>query len=211
MLREKYNSFTEKRGYLYLRETIYVRDKRSHKKLPSKLCDGSATKERGKYSQKKDTYCGKIEEIEIKHILTFEDFLKQQKQEYTQFKIDSNYDQILDKFVDYLLYIYEIDKELFLSKKKKVYAINNGYLSKDTVEWLRRFTIRKGYSSQKELERFSFRCEDIGIFDDDIVSIMFSKIMPQESLIHTDIEDKSKELEKIDVKSLREFIRGSIK
>lgn len=211
MLREKYNSFIDKRGYLYIRETVYVRDRRSHKRLPYKLCDGSARKERGKYSKKKDIYCGKIEEIEIRRILTFKDYLKKRNIEYNLFKIDSNYDVILDTFVDYLLYIYEIDKDLFFSKKKKVYAINNGYLSKETIEWLRRFNIRKGYSSQKELERFSFRCEDVGVFDEDVVSIMFSKIMPKESLIHTDIEDKSTELEKIDVKSLREFIRGSVK
>lgn len=207
MLREKYNSLTKKRGYLYLRETVYVRDKRSLKRTPCKLGDGKATKQRGKYSQKIDTYCGKIEEIEIKHIITFQDYLKKEKIEYIEFKQISNYDQIIDKFADYLIYIYEIDKELFFSKKKKVYAINNGYLCTQTIEWLRSFTIRKSYPYEKELQRFSYRCEDTGIFDEDIVSILFSKIMPKDSLMNTDIEDKSSELPKINVKSLRDFIR----
>lgn len=207
MLREKYNSLTKKRGYLYLRETVYVRDKRSLKRTPCKLCDGKATKQRGKYSQKIDTYCGKIEEIRIKHIITFQDYLKKEKIEYIEFKQISNYEQIIDKFVDYLLYIYEIDKDLFFSKKKRVYAVNYGYLSTQTINWLKSFRIRKGYNYETELERFSYRCQDTGIFDEDIISLLFSKIMPKDSLINTDIEDKNSELLKIKVKSLREFIR----
>lgn len=207
MFREKYNSLTQKRGYLYIRESIYVRDKRTIKRIPHKLCDGKATKERGKYSIKKDTYCGKITEIEILHIITFQDYLEQRNIEYIKFKINSSFDIILDTFINYLLYIYGLDKEDFFNGKKRVYAINNGFLSKDTILWFRRFSIRNNYPITKEMERFTFRAEDIGIFDEDIISLMFSKIMPTDNIITEDIEDKQTQSNKLQVKNLREFIK----
>jgi len=102
MFREKYNSLSEKRGYLYIRESVYKRDKRTLKKKPSKLGDGSATKERGKYTIKKDTYCGKINEIQIINILTSRDFLYRRYKHYkfTAYKINFNFDQRLHEVID---------------------------------------------------------------------------------------------------------------
>ena len=207
MFREKYNSFSQKRGYLYIRESVYIRDKRTLKKKPFKLCDGTATKNRWKYTQKVDTYCGKIFEIEIKHILTFKDYIIQNKIKFTEFKINSSFDKILDKFIDYLLYIYDIDNKQFFEGKKKVYAINNGFLSRDTINWFRKFSIRKGYPIQKEMERFTYKAEDIGIFDKEIISLLFSKIMPTDNILKEDIDDKTKQLQQLKRKNLRDFLR----
>ena len=83
MLWEKKNiKNPETRGYLYLRETIYVRDKRTHKRKPKKLGSGSGYKERGKYSKKKDIYCGKIVECSMKKFINFRDYIKKPDEEF---------------------------------------------------------------------------------------------------------------------------------
>ncbi len=221
MLREKYNSLTNKRGYLYIRETIYQRDKRTLKKKPSKLGDGSATKNRWKYSLKKDTYCGKIiENIEIKHIITFQEYLKkikygsEQDFDFLEYKIKTDFDKILDDFVNYLIYIHKINDEEFKTGKKKAYAINNGFLSRETIEWVRRFRINKSPENPREFERFMNRCLASGIFDEEIIETLYLKLIPDKDILKKDKlneEDLSKnEIKKIKIRKLRSFIKESI-
>jgi len=229
MLREKYNTLSNKRGYLYLRETIYKRDRRTLKRKPSKLCDGSATKERGKYSIKIDTYCGKIFEKELKYIETFNDYILKKHTnlnknnldfDYLKYKLTSSFDKLLDDFIEYLFYIYEIDKNIFYNKKKITYAINNGYLSKETIFWLRKFRINGNYQNKKEIKRFTYRCNDIGIYDEEIIQTLYLKLVPEDLAKEKSLKDFKKELDlyksnefsnKLQIKKMRDFIKESMK
>lgn len=219
MFREKYNPFKDKRGYLYLRESIYKRDKRTYKRKPSKLGDGKATKERGKYTKKKDTYLGKIIEKELQKVISFQEFLVSTKkiksnEEFLKYKININFENLLMDFIKYLLTIYEINSEEFFNKeKKKVYQINNGFLSPLTIDWLKRFRIRPNYSRLKELERFQYRCEDIGIFDKDIIGLLFSKLEEDQGLVESEEEtqiNKEEKLKDFKLKKLKDFIKKSV-
>jgi len=212
MFREKYNSLSEKRGYLYIRESVYKRDKRTLKKKPSKLGDGSATKERGKYTIKKDTYCGKINEIQIINILTFRDFLYRQYKDhnFTDYKINSNFDKILDDFIDYLLYSYDLDKKDFFEGKKKVYQVNSGYLSKETLAWLKRFQFNKNPYSQTESRRFTNRCLDIGVFDEEIIQLLYSKLLPDDIQEEKEEHEKELEFKRLKLNKYRDFMRQSL-
>ena len=179
MFREKLGRFFEKRGYLYIRESVYVRDKRTLKRKPPKLCNGKATKERGKYSKKKDIYCGKIHEVELKRIITFREYIENTlKKDYLEFKINAKFDSLVDSFVRYLLYLYEIDEEEFYLGQKKVFVIGEGYLSKETIGWLKRFNVKTRFDNPKEIERFTYRCEDVGIHDGDIINTLYIKLVP---------------------------------
>lgn len=214
MFREKLHKDPNQRGYLYIRESYYERDKRTHKRKPSKLCDGTATKERGKYSKKKDIYCGKIHEIEIKIIENFEGYLKKQNKEYLEFKINSKFDDLIDEFVKYLLYIYELDEDEFYNGKKRVYALGDGYLSKETIIWLKNFEINGNYDNFNEIKRFSFRCQDCGIYDEDIINTLYLKLVPK--IDERDIKEEIEELENQDEKregftNLRNFLKRNLK
>lgn len=213
MFREKYNSFSTKRGYLYIRESIYKRDKRTLKKKPSKLGDGTATKERGKYTIKKDTYCGKIYEINIKYILTFEDYLRKEYKDFDfiNYKTKSTFDIITDNFIDYLLYCYDLDKEEFFTGKKKVYQINSGYLSKETILWLKRFQFNKNPYSKTESNRFFNRCLDIGIFEEEIIKLLYSKLLPDDIQQEKEEDEKKLEFKRLKLNKYRDFMKQSIK
>lgn len=212
MFREKYNSSSDKRGYLYLRETVYERDGRTYKRKPAKFGDGKATKNRGKYSKKKDTYLGKIEEIQLKKILTFDDYLKNEKNINNIFehKLNLNFDSLLDLFIEYLLFIYELEKEEFEKpKKKKVYNINEGYFSPITMDWIRRFRINSNYTNPNEMYRFSNRCKDSGIFDEQVIESLYTKLSPIDEKLLAE-EEKNKEIQKLKIKNYRDFIKQSI-
>lgn len=212
MFREKYNSSSDKRGYLYLRETVYERDGRTYKRKPAKFGDGKATKNRGKYSKKKDTYLGKIEEIQLKKILTFDDYLKNEKNINNIFehKLNLNFDSLLDLFIEYLLFIYELEKEEFEKpKKKKVYNINEGYFSPITIDWIRRFRINSNYTNPNEMYRFSNRCKDSGIFDEQVIESLYTKLSPIDEKLLAE-EEKNKEIIKLKIKNYRDFIKQSI-
>lgn len=221
MFREKYNSFSEKRGYLYIRETIYKRDGRTLKRKPARLGDGSATKERGKYSIKKDTYCGKItEDIFLKYIITFNEFVsnilktdkKTKYKDFLEYKTKSSFDDIIDDFTLYLIYIYNLDKEDFFTGKKQVYAINNGYFSRDTIEWVRRFKINPKNYYTKEMQRFAFRCHDVGIYDEDIINLLYLKLNPEidQNILSENENNEDLEVKKLKLKNYRNFIQKSI-
>ena len=188
----KSNNLKTKNDYLYLRETVYIRDKRSLKRSPRKLGDGKATKNRGKYSKKKDTYCGKITEVQVKKLLTFENYIIQNQKEYSDFleyKLNSSFDKVLTDFINYLLYIYEIDKDDFYGIKKKVFFTGTGYLCKETINRILNFNIKNIKNEKTELERFANRCEDAGIYDEEIISILYMKI--------NDATKKTKKIEEI--------------
>lgn len=176
----KSNNLKTKNDYLYLRETIYIRDKRSLKRLPRKLGNGDATKNRGKYSKKKDIYCGRIYNAEIKHLETFKDYyinLKNEEEDFLDYKLNSSFDKILFDFVNYLLYVYNIDKEDFFSNKKKVYFTGSGFLSKETIDYILRFKLKKGnFNEKNDFERFALRCIDCAIYDDEIISVLYMKL-----------------------------------
>lgn len=199
-------NFKEKKGYLYLRETIYERDRRTLKRIPKKNGDGSATKERGKYSKKKDIYCGKIREAEPKHLITFNSYMEKVHEDFLEYKMNRSFDGIIDDFINYLLYIHEIDKEEFFDKKKKVvYYIGNGFLSKETIDYLKRFNLRN--ESENELERFSNRCQDIGIYDEDIIGTLYMKLSEQNNILSkTEIEVNPK-IEKKEYNKYRDFMK----
>lgn len=176
----KSNNLKTKNDYLYLRETVYIRDKRSLKRIPRKLGNGDATKNRGKYSKKKDIYCGRIYNIELKQINTFNEYLeiiKKQQTDFLEYKLNSSFDKILYDFVDYLLHIYNIEKEDFFSNKKKAYFTGNGFLCKETIDYILRFKLKVGNSNEKkDFERFALRCIDCAIFDEEIISVLYMKL-----------------------------------
>ena len=200
------------RGYLYLRESIYVRDKRSHIRKPNKLGSGKATKERGKYTKKKDIYCGKIVEIKPKSLLTFSEYLDLENTQYLEFRINSSFEKVLDKFIEYILYMYEIDKKEFLEGPKVAYELNGGYLSRETIEHIRKFIIRgKNTENKNEIERFANRCYDAGVFDEEIIMTLYTKITPdlenKEELEEELKELKKKGLKRRHHKSFMDFMR----
>lgn len=209
MFREKFTNFKQSRGYLYIRESQYVRDKRTLKRKASKLCDGTATKDRGKYSKKKDIYCGKILEIEIKFVETFRNFIENQDKEYFEYKLNLKYEELIDEFMDYLLYIYDIDKDDFFNGKKAVYVVGNGYLSRETINWLKRFNIKGDYESSREIGRFTYRCEDVGIFDEETINSLYLKLVPQvnkEDMLE-EIKSIQKSNEVKEYKSYKDFMK----
>ncbi len=212
MFREKLTKNPEERGYLYIRESYYQRDRRTLKKKPFKLCGGTASKERGKYSKKKDIYCGKIYEKDIVIIETFKDYVKKDTKDFTKFKINSTFDEITDKFVNYLIYLYGIDKEEY-EQQKKVYAIGDGYLNPKIITWLKSFQIKGDYNSPSEIERFTYRCQDCGIFDEEIINLLYVKIVPEvqrdEIVAEIKLMQKSKN-HKLEYKNLYDFLKKSV-
>jgi hypothetical protein len=211
MLWEKKSSLKQKRGYLYIRETIYQRDGRTLKRKAPKLGDGSASKERWKYSKKIDIYCGKIiEDIELKHFISFKEYISQIKQlEFLEYKTSKVFSELLEDFIEYLLYSHELDKEEFFEGKKAAYAISSGYLSREGIEFLRRFNVKQNPLLSNEIERFANRCLDIGIYDDEIIMLLYMKLLPSEDAksLEQELEDKFEELEIQNHKSYGDFIR----
>jgi len=182
MFREKLTKNLDERGYLYIRESYYERDGRTLKRKPKKLCDGSATKNRHKYSKKRDIYCGKIKEKEIEILENFEDFysiVQNNQKEFTIFKIESTFEELLDTFIDYLLYVYKIDKQTYeKNTPKHAYALGDGFLSPIIISWLLRFNINGSCDNPNEIQRFTYRCQDCGIFDEEIINILYLKLVP---------------------------------
>jgi len=177
MFREKLTKNPNERGYLYIRDSYYKRDRRTLKR--KKTGDGTAYKQRGKYSKKKDIYCGRIYEKELIKVITFKEYIESHDENFLNIKLESDFEELIDIFVGYLLEIYGIDQEEYLAKQKKVYAIGNGYLSKDTIKWIKNFNINGNADNPNEMKRFAYRCADVGIFDEDIINILYVKLIPE--------------------------------
>ncbi len=191
----------DKRGYLYIRESIYERDKRSLTRKPRKLGTGKGHENRGKYTKKKDIYCGKIVEIAPKDLILFQTYIENQKLDYTELKINSRFEELIDLFVNYLLDIHDIGKDEFYNGNKVAYTIANGFLSRETIEFVKRFNA-KGEDfahTHFEISRFANRCEDSGIYDEDIILSLYMKIIPTK-----DYKDIKEELHEIRDKKLIE-------
>jgi hypothetical protein len=178
MFREKLHKDPNKRGYLYIRDSFYKRDKRTLKKTPQKLGDGTATKNRGKYSKKKDIYCGRIYEVELQNMESFRNYLKKQNKDYITYLNKLDFNQIIDEFVKYLLYIYNINIDEFYDSKKKVYTFADGYCSKETINWLKQFNLNSDIYSKSQMKRFYNRCQDCSIFDEEIINLLYLKLIP---------------------------------
>ncbi|MCA9497074.1 MAG: hypothetical protein KC589_09085 [Nanoarchaeota archaeon] len=202
----KKTNFKQKDGYLYLRETIYERDKRTHIKKAKKLGSGKATSQRGKYSKKKDIYCGKVYEFEIKKYLHFKDYIESKAIDFLEYKINTPFDDILNDFVEYLLDIHNLNVPEFNNGKKKAYLIANGFLSKETLDWIRRFTIMGNPENSKEIERFAIRCKDSAIFDEEIIMTLYCKLIPE--MILEEIQDeRMPQIKEKEFSNMMDFMR----
>lgn len=191
--KKQIESNSNKRGYLYIRETYYKRDKRTLKRKIGKG-DGSASKKRGKYSKKKDIYCGKIIEVSTNKLVTFRQYQKENlSKDFLEYKFDNDFDTILDDFIFYLIFLYDLDKEMIFSEKKIAFALSSGgYLCKPTIDFIRRFSLNGDYTSKIEIERFANRCLDAGIFDEEMIMTLYLKLLPKE-----DCSELQKELEEL--------------
>ena len=211
MFREKLIPKSTQRGYLYIRDSVYVRDRRTLKRIPKKLGDGSATKKRGQYSKKKDIYCGRIIEVKPEKLTTFNEFLYSRHKDVSLFKNESDFDKVLNEFVEYVIEIYGIDKDEFFSIKKKAYTIGDGFMSPIIIEWFKAFKIKGEFHNVGEFKRFSNRAYDCGIFDDDIINLLYLKLVPEvekENILEEIDELKDKKLENVK-SNFRNFIRKS--
>ena len=207
MLWEKKSSLKQKRGYLYIRETIYERDKRTLKKKAPKLCDGSAYKDRWKYSKKKDIYCGKIiEDTKLINFISFQGYVESKKaKDFLEYKTKITFSDLLEDFVNYLLEIHEIEKEDFFEGKKKAYEISSGYLSCEGIEYIRRFSLKLNPLAHSEIERFANRCLDCAIFDNEIIMLLYMKLLPNEQAVK--IKEEFEDLQIEHHNKLKDFIQ----
>ena len=177
MLWEKRYSLNQKRGYLYIRESHYVRDKRTLKKKPPKKGDGTAYKQRSKYTKKKDIYCGKIiDDLSPESLETFQSYIERTKnKDFLAYKTQTSFKELLEDFSSYMLNIHNIDEENFYNGKKIAYAIGGGYFSRETINKVIEFAPKNSFIDNKELERFANRCFDAGIYDTEVVVLLYVK------------------------------------
>ena len=185
-----------------------MRDGRTLKRKPKKLGDGSGAKNRGKYSVKKDIYCGKIIEKKMIKFTSFKDFLGLDSDKYLDYRLHNEFLIVLNDFISYLLEIFDIDKEDY-ETKKQAYEVAGGYLSRITIDFLVRFIVRTGFDEKVEIERFANRCMDCGIFDNDIIIALFTKIAPED---YTELAEELKTMKSTTMDSsshhgLMEFMR----
>lgn len=208
-------SNSNQRGYLYIRETYYKRDKRTLKKKIGKG-DGSATKKRGRYSKKKDIYCGKIIELNTNKMVSFRNYQKEHiKEDFLEYKYNNDFDVILNDFIKYLFFLYDIDKNFLEIDKKIAYSLSSGgYLSKETINYLKKFKLNSNFFSKYEIERFVNRCLDTGIFDEEIIMTLYLKLLPKEDSLdlQKELEDLADfKLKSLNIDSFASFIKEEYK
>ena len=209
--KKQIESNSSKRGYLYIRETYYKREKITLKRKLGKG-DGSAFKKRGKFSKKKDIYCGKIIEISTNRLITFRQYHKENLfNEFLEYKFENDFDTILDDFINYLIYLYDLKKEDVFGEKKIAFSLSSGgYLSKQTIDYIKRFILNGDYTSKIEIERFANRCLDAGIFDEEIIMTLYLKLLPKEdcSQLQKELEDLADfKMNSLSVDNFANFIR----
>lgn len=223
-IREK----SELRGYLYLRESVYIRDKRTLQRKPKHLGDGSKHKNRNQYIKKKDTYLGKIIEISPSRYMSFQDYIIshiQKESDFLYYVLQYSFEEIFYDCISYLEEIYEFDihiskKDLKLLEDKilrlkiKTYALKTGgffniILFKRAFE----FECRKENEISKvDFNNFSARCFDCGIVDEYIQIVLYSKLIHTQNL--EELEEEIAQLQfnqlhekKIEEDSFEEFMR----
>ena len=214
MFREKISK-SSGRGYLYIRESVYIRDKRTLQRKPARLGSGSATLERGKYTKKIDIYCGKIIELKLIKFDTFKEYLTSNNLKFLEFLTSSSFEELFNTYIDYLLHIYDLPLSLF-STSKKVYALGSGYLCPKIIDWYLKFEIRGSSDSLKQFRRFYLRSMDIGIHDMEIIESLYLKLSPHLSL--DEVKEEITSMQKIhnssvsnkqDINSMKDFIYNS--
>lgn len=192
---------SQERGYLYLRVSEYKRDKRTLKRKPRHLGDGSAHKERNKHIVKKDIYLGKIHELTPSSFMSFQDYIilqLQKESDYLQYVLHASFEEIVFDFISYLQELYEIP--ISISKQELIHSsfteVLNHPLSKKTfslkiggffnIVLLKRVfdfsPLHTDEISNRDFELFSNRCLDTGIFDEYIQMVLYLKLINTNSL-----------------------------
>lgn len=214
-IRKRYNQ-----EYLYILKKEYIRDKRTTIKKNKHLGDGTRTKERWKYTRNKEIYAGKIvqKKINMERIMTFRDYLKESLAlDWLSFLATSNFDKLLETYVDYMLWMHEIPKEEF-ETKNLYYEIGSGFLGKKTIDELYNFIRYSEQKNERQMFGFVLRCVDAGIEEKDIVTALFNQVRRangEECLEEEDffqsLKDEIKELKEQETAhmSYEEFIRRS--
>jgi len=204
--------------YIYLRYSEYIRDKRTLKRKPRS--QGKGDYNPNKYIKKKDIYLGKLTTLENpKQIIFFDDYLKNIGiKDKNDFLNNNSYDKIFDIYLKYLFELYNIDEIDFFNKDKLiVYETSNGYISKRMLDWVHSFIVNQNnFLDEKEIQRFTIRCEYLGILDLDIINALYSKICPEineeENLKELNKEiDKLKkdELKRESYKNVKDFLQSN--
>lgn len=140
--------------YLYLREKIYKRDKRTLKRSTNyRQYDGAAYKARGRHSKTVDIkYLGKIYYPGEIDNIDFEEYLEKNKNLSFSELLTQDYDNIVNTYYDYLLSIIHGEKS-----ESVHYALNDGILSIYSLDPLLKFEFRIGedYNARTESDRFA--------------------------------------------------------
>ncbi len=212
----------ESRGYLYLRESIYSRDRRTLQRKPKHLGDGSKQKERNKYIKKKDTYLGKINEISPDFYLTFENYIIshiQKEQDFLYYVLQYKFDEIFFDYIDYIQELYTLPisiskntikyygiKEEFTNLKSKTYELKTGgFLNIILINRAFNFECRKvSEVSSTDYNNFSARCFDCGITDEYIQIVLYSKLIHVENIQELEEEIAQLKIQKEQEKSHEE-------
>lgn len=214
---------SSQRGYLYLRVSVYSRDKRTLKKKARYLGDGTAYKERNKHISKKDYYLGKIIEIKPNSFLSFQDYIivqLQKEEDYLNYILHYSFEDIFFDFISYLQEVYDLSFsnlkseikfssfDLLLKQKisKQTLALKTGgffniLLLKRVFDFIPK---RRDEINQIDFKFFSNRCLDAGIFDEYIQIILYIKTL--NSQVSESVEE---EIFQLDAESLSHRIENS--
>jgi hypothetical protein len=187
-------------GYLYLRKTVYLRPAVTLLDFNGKK--GESRETRGKYSKKRDIYCGKIVQVSMKSFDNFESYIEGKGISFLEYKLNATFEQILKDFTHYLCSIHQITLS---DIENNAYVVGSGYLCKETIDFVSEFKPRSIYGNMTDIKNFAFRCEDAGIYDENIIMLLYAKLFPQ-----TLVEEKTGRMpDSVSAKNMREFLQKS--
>lgn len=201
--------------YVYLKESVYIRDKRTMTRKPRRL--GSGTFNQNKYVKKKETYIGKLVKIDKpEKFYLYEKYLEEKGIIDSDKHIsETEYGELFDSYLGYLNELYEISSE-DLEKTNIVYYTDSCiYFSKKLTDWAKSFKFSPKYhhTDKKEMERFIDRCELIGIVHKGVITALYEKLCPKidEKEMMAEMQNEfeemdKKKLKKLTVSELRDFI-----
>lgn len=176
----KYNEIPR---YLYIVKKQYVRDRRKTIKKNKYKGDGSGWLQRGNYTKNEYEYAGIIvnrKPIISRYLTSFKEFLKNYKnRDWISFLINSEFEDILDKYIEYMCWILDIEEEELTDKKYFVFG--NGYLGKKTIQELKNFIYQKHFSEEKPDKSIILRCIDCGIEDETIIQSLYNQIIKMQN------------------------------
>jgi len=205
--------FSVLRGkYVYLKESVYVRDKRTMTRKPRKL--GSGNFNQNKYVTKKETYIGKLVKIETpKQFYLYETFLLNRDiKDFNKFLEEIEYDALFDSYLEYLHELYNITKEDFEKKNIVYYTDSCIYFSLKLIDWTKSFKFSPKYhhTDRKEMERFIDRCELIGIIHKQVIMALYEKLCPKRDENEM-IAEMQREIDGLDKKKMKKLTVSDIK